>query len=187
MTCIAAIKTEDRIYLGSDKQSTLWGMPSNLAGAKIFEKGGFLFGITGTVRFLDLLQHSLTIPKHDPDIDIHVYMVTTFANAIRGCLRDAGALTKKDEVETTPGYAIIVYQGRLFTLYADCAVSEYDRPYAAIGSGGEIAFGSLCTTEDYDIPQKERLQLALESAVRHNIYCCAPFDFLEQSIPEEKS
>lgn len=187
MTVIAAIKTEDRIYLGSDKQATLWNMPSNLAGAKIFEKGGILFGITGTVRFLDLLQHSLTIPKHDPDIDVHAYMVTKFADAIRTCLRNANALEKKDEVETTPGYAIIAYRGRLLTIYADCGVSEYDRPYAAIGSGGEIALGSLCTTETYDIPPKERLELALESAARHNIYCSSPFDFLEQAIPEDKS
>jgi len=159
-------------------------MPNNIAGAKIFAKGSFLFGITGTVRFLDLLRYSLVIPKHDPDIDVHVYMVTTFANAIRKCLRDAGVLQKKDEVETTPGAAIMVYRGRIFTLQSDCAISEYDRPYTAIGSGAELALGSLCTTELYDILPKERLTLALKSAVRHNIYCSAPFDFLEQSNPE---
>lgn len=66
---------------------------------------------------------------------------------------------------------ILAFEDKVFEIGGDGSVIEID-DYTAIGSGAEIALGSLNTTEDLD--PIERITKAIEASCKTNLYVNYP-------------
>lgn len=118
-----------------------------------------------------VLAHALnvTLPA---ELDVFAFMVTTFIDAVRGCLKSSGFATKANEQEAG-GTFLVAFRDRLFTVFSDYQVEEAQCGYASCGSGDMIALGALHATRGQ--PAAERVTAALEAAEAHSAGVIRPF------------
>lgn len=176
MTCIVGYiepKTKD-IYMGADSASVGGYFSTPSACGKVFINGGMIFGFTSSWRMGQLLEHSLKIPEHRENVDIKKYMVTTFIDAVRQCLKDGGFARKNNE-EESGGTFLVGYRGRLFQVEDDYQVNEMLEPYDACGCGYAFALGSMFTAAK-STPPRVRVHKALEAAAMFSAGVRPPFN-----------
>jgi ATP-dependent protease HslVU (ClpYQ) peptidase subunit len=175
MTCVVALKQGDTIYMGCDSAGVGgWYSRQNRADPKIYRVGKSLIGFTTSFRMGQLLGHSLTLPEHHTDVAIEKWMVTSFVDAVRSCLKNGGFATKDKEVETG-GDFLVAYQGRLFEIETDYQVAERDEPYSAVGCGKDLALGALFASEHLAKNPRKRIELALKAASTFSAGVYPPF------------
>ena len=173
MTCVAGLIDKGKIYMGADSA----GVNSNFnlsvrSDQKVFIKDDFVMGFTTSFRMGQLLQYNLQLSARAESLDIFEYMVTSFVEAVRECLKDGGFAEKKDEKEKA-GTFLVGYQGRLFCIESDYQVEETVLPYAAVGSGSDIALGALFANGH--LRPEERILQALEAAEQFSAGVRQPF------------
>ena len=96
MTCIVGLVHEGVVYIGGDSAG-VGGMSLTVrADEKVFQNGEFLMGFTTSFRMGQLLRYSLKPPRRHPDDEINQFMVVTFTNAVRECLKAGGWASKKE-------------------------------------------------------------------------------------------
>lgn len=168
MTVIAAIVKGKDVYIGGDTAGThldSWLQQTGLE-PKVWRNGEVVFGGCGSFRIMQLLRHKMILPAVPDDTDELEYLVGDFVDAMRNALMEGGALTVWDETSTEEmdesGY-IVALRGRIFEVYSDFGVGEFQDGFCAIGCGRQFALGSLYSTTKI-IKPKERLRLALEAA-----------------------
>lgn len=116
------------------------------------------------------------MPLRDPEIPIDRFMVTTFVDAVRKCLKDGGYAKRENEVERG-GTFLVAYANEIFEVYDDYQVGRTRVPYAAVGCGFDLALGSLYTTGQVDpVPAAQhRVTLALQAAETFSAGVRGPF------------
>ena len=87
---------------------------------------------------------------------------------VRGELSD-GMILAEDEVDLGTDHAGIMVLGHNID------------GYAAVGSGAELALGSLHTSSSFDLTPKQRVKAALHAAARYNPFVGAPFTIRTQA------
>lgn len=172
MTCIVGLVDQDTIYMGGDSAASDLYRILPVTQPKVFIRENIIFGYTSSFRMGQLLEHTLIIPRHDPSVADMSYLVGTFIDAVRRCLRDGGYLSKSNEVEAG-GQFLIGYRKKLYTIHTDLSVIESGYPYASIGSGSDVATGALYALDGS--PPIERVQRALEAAEAHVPTVWRPF------------
>lgn len=177
MTCIAGVVAGGEAWIGGDSAGIDGWSVTLRADEKVFVKSKMLIGFCGSFRLRDLIRYSFEIPKHARKVPVEEYMATTFVTALRKCLSEGGHTEKKDNVEGFEGSILIAYRGRLFEIEGDFNVGEPRLPFHAIGSGDDVAFGSLFATKKE--PAKRRLTVALSAAVERNAGVRRPFTILQ--------
>lgn len=187
MTCIVGITDGTDVWLGADNShSDNSGSEFLNKHPKIWMRGDMVMGVSGSLRIAQLLQYALECPPIKPDEDIYTYMVTTFADSMRGCLRNAGHLQVNDSVEQIGDSRILVgAKGHLFNFACDCGFVEPPESYTAIGCGAPEALGTLYAlwamppySTGADKWYRGILQSALECSARFNTAVRAPFHFI---------
>jgi ATP-dependent protease HslVU (ClpYQ) peptidase subunit len=172
LTAIAGfIHTDGRVWIGGDSAGSCGPDLTLRADPKIFRNGDFLFGFTSSFRMGQVLRYKFQPPERH-DQEIFSYMVTTFVDAVRACLKEAGMASKDKEVESG-GTFLIGYQGRLFLIDGDYQVEEPLDGYDACGSGHALARGALFAT--HGMEPAARITVALQAAERHNCMVRGPF------------
>jgi len=166
MTCIVGLEHEGTIYIGGDSCTSCGQMYTATYQNKVFDvetrDDKFLIGITGTVRGADILTYSFNPTRRNKDDSDDKYMKTTVAETARQAFNSCGHASNKDGIDQNYGEYLIGYNGHLYVMASDyCIMSCPDGN--AIGSGGEVALGSLWTTRDWKDPKK-RIMAALEAA-----------------------
>ncbi len=172
MTCIVGLVDNGKVYVGGDSAGVAGWNLTVRADQKVFKNGSMIMGFTSSFRMGQLLRHAFTVPDHDPRTDIDKYMVTTFINAVRQCLKDGGMASKSNEVEQG-GCFLVGYRGQLFEIDSDYQVGKPIDGFAAVGCGAQVAHGALYATSELD-PRK-RVLLALEAAERFSAGVRGPF------------
>jgi hypothetical protein len=142
------------------------------ADAKVFRNGPMLFGFTSSFRMGQLLRYALTVPDHDPRVDIDKFMATTFINAVRACLKENGFAERRNEAESG-GQFLVGYRSRLFYVGDDYQVGEAADGFNAVGCGHDIAKGALAVTAH--LAGRDRVLAALGAAERYSAGVRAPF------------
>lgn len=181
MTCIVGLKTEDGILLGGDR-ATVWGDHLRIQNEpKVYKKGDFIFGGAGWVSIIQLMPYTMVFPEFEEDLGETptAYMVNKFIPQLQKVIDECGRLIVKDGKEECECDFIVGFKGHLFNIGADFSLFEPAEDYIAIGTGGDYAEASLYTSEDFGLPPKLRLELALESASKFNNGVAPPFDFEE--------
>ncbi len=191
MTCIVGLIDDGRIYMGGDSAGVSNTSLSIRADHKVFIKDDFIMGFTTSFRMGQLLQYKLRIPNHPKAFDTFEYMVSSFVEAVRKCLKDGGFAEKKDEQEKA-GTFLVGYQGRLFHIHSDYQVGETLLPFAATGCGEDLALGALFANAH--LKPKERILQALEAGEQFSTGIRRPFlikelksSTLETSKTDDKS
>lgn len=182
MTVIAGLVHEGQVYLGADSATAVGGRVFTDPSPKIFtHRNGMLIGTAGNVRAGDILQFEFSPPPRNEDQGLDEYMRWTFPKAVRETFGEHTHVPTTHGFEDAQLHALIGWRGALYELHCDYSVTRSAEPYAAVGSGGELALAVLHVTPE--LPPEERLQRALQAAAHYNAYCRPPFAFLTSAAP----
>ena len=179
MTAVAGVVHEGRVHLAADSAGISGWALTVRSDTKVFRNGPYVMGFTDSFRMGQLLRYSLTLPE--PEGDLSRFMVTTFIDAVRECLKSGGYASKNNETESG-GTFLVGIRGRLFEICSDYQVGEPADGVAAVGCGFELCLGALYATRGQQSPRK-RLQTALEAAERFNAGVRGPFSFVSTTKP----
>ncbi len=188
MTVIVGIKDKNgKITLGCDSAMTGYTqheMNMSKIVYKTVKKGEkrnkIAFGICGHPGLQSFFEYTFKIPEHKGNISVPRYMNTVFEKEMRKQTKEANLVEVKNETaRIVYSYIMIAYQGQLFKMDSRYFIGEYKDNYIATGSGEEHAYGSLYSTEKFDITSKERVKLALEAACKYIPSCAKPLKIRE--------
>lgn len=187
MTCIVScVNDRGDIYMAADSAGVAGDSIMRRKDPKLFIKDGFIIGFTDSFRMGQLLHHFLNIPKQEPGVDLFEYMVVVFVEELRSLFLEGGYLSK-DQERDVGGTFLVGHAGRLFCIQSDFQVEETIYPYAAIGSGTDLALGSLHTTNvlktRYNLTAEYRVRLALTAAAEFSASVASPFLMLQLPQP----
>jgi len=173
MTCVVGLEVDGKVYIGGDSASASgWDIKATRL-RKVFKLNGFLIGYTTSFRMGQLLEHQLDIDlQKDTQKDLE-YMITTFIEAVRNCLKDGGFAKVENEQETG-GQFLVGYRGIVYCIEQDFQVNTSIDGFDAVGCGAHYALGSLWATQDLSNPE-ERVLKALEVAGHFSNGVCPPY------------
>jgi len=184
MTCIVGYldKKNDCVWIGGDISASNGYNQYAVRPPKVFRNEVFknvIMGSTSTFRHIDLLKYAADlfneVDFYKKTVIDHKYMVTVFIPKIIALFKD-GLVSHN---ETNRGANFIVGAGnQLFEIQEDYSVLIPGFGFTAVGSGYEVAMGSLLTTKDMDMSVPDKIKIALESAAS---YCCGvqkPFQII---------
>lgn len=176
MTCIVAVPDgEGGVVVGGDSAAVGGWYLRTRADAKVFERGPFVMGFTTSFRMGQVLRYQLDVPPQMDDQDDAEFMSTTFVDAVRSCLDEAGWRKKENDREEG-GTFLVGYRGTVYEVQADFQVGSYLSGVGACGCGREAALGALHATEGR--PPAERVRTALEAAEALSAGVRRPFNFV---------
>ncbi len=145
MTCVVSYvdKKKRTMWMAADTLCSDGYIGYDRKEPKIFETGSYLIGFAGNPRYMQILKYANGFPI--PMGDLHRFMCLEFSAHVAKICDDMGHLKKKEEILKVPGYSTlhILVGGRSFSMYSDFQIEETAYPYAAIGSGTEVAMGAL--------------------------------------------
>lgn len=174
MTVIVGLAQKNRVYLGGDSAGVSGLQLTVRADPKVFRNGPYVMGFTTSFRMGQLLRYSFQ-PPH-PTGDLHHFMVTTWTNDLRACLKEGG-WARKDSEQEQAGTFLVGVQGRLFSVWDDYQVAEHADGYAAVGCGDELALGALHATARLGLTPRARLTAALAAADHHSAGVTGPYTY----------
>lgn len=163
MTVIAGVVERGRVWLAADSQATGGWDAHMRVEPKVYIKGPMVLGAAGSPREGQLIQHQMKLPDLPAGADLHEWMVLHFVEAMRSCLKQAGAMKISDSVERTTSTWLVGIRGRLFAIHSDLQVSERVDGFDAVGCGMDHALGALYVTKG---SAGRRLDLAVNAAAR---------------------
>jgi ATP-dependent protease HslVU (ClpYQ) peptidase subunit len=170
MTAIVGLVHDSKVYIGGDSAGVS-GFSINIRrDPKVFRNGPYVLGFTSSFRMGQLLHHAFVPPEPSGDLD--KFMVTTWVDALRDCLKTGGWATKENEQESG-GTFLVGINGRLFEVASDYQVGEPADGFAAIGCGYDLALGAMYATIGQ--APKRRIRTALEAAERYSAGVQGPF------------
>lgn len=182
MTCIAGLIHGGAVHLGGDSAGCSGWDITVRADPKVFTAGPYVLGFTSSFRMGQLLRYTFTPPARKGR-DLHRYMCTAFADALRTCLKDGG-WAKKDSEREEGGQFLVGAAGRLFVIGSDYQVGEPADSYAAVGCGAQIAHGALYATAAAPLGPHDRLNIALSAAERFSSGVRGPFTLVSTAKKE---
>lgn len=170
MTCIVGLKTDEAIYIGGDgRVSRGWSGIDRDGAVKVFERDGIVYGASGSMRGAQVIQHALVTPRYHPDDDLLGYVAIQLTRAMRKVLKDNDAMRTDSDGEDFMGvWCAVACEGRLFEVGAWGEVFEPAHGEVALGSGKDLALGSLESTRSSDLSPEQRIMHAIVAAERHN-------------------
>lgn len=176
MSVVVAIKTDKGFMLGADKQATrgyikdkthkiftLKDCPNTIVGGV-----GYIADLQG-ISFCEHLIPEINILKDNVDTKL---MYETIYDNIVTYLKNHNRL---DKIENLKTYFIIAYKDKAWCIEPDGRVVEIE-DYYTIGSGEEVAWGSLDST--IGKTPEYRIKTAIESTSDHTIYVDNDIDIL---------
>ena len=180
MSLVVAIKDQNRIVLGSDKQGTL-GDISDHTCTKIWNVLGFegaIMGGVGSARASQIIQYSSIVDKNVVPEDITIdYVICNIAPTLLATL-EANGFNCQDEdlgMKALPNCFIFAFKDKAWIIYQDLSVAEIT-DYLAIGSGSAVARGALYATKEKN--PFERIVTAIDAAAEMTLYVDNDIDFL---------
>ena len=186
MTIIVALKDKEnnQVLLGADKQTTrgqmtykspgkLITLPLTITGDDVIEKSEMHIGLCGYAFMKTFFKYGFDIPKMNHGMDFISYLYQKFFPELRKGLTDNSLVKKKEgELDTESGM-LIVFEGEIYCIGSNFCVDIIDSDFYTMGSGCEVATGSLYTNLKYhpETDKKEIVKQAIKSAGENTIYC----------------
>lgn len=161
------------------------GSLSVLRDPKVFVRGTCLVGTASNMRILQLVGHVFVPPAHDAGHDDVQHMVVGFVGELKALLEKNGCLKRDGDCDSHEAQHLVGYRGSLYCVDSDFQAHRVACGFAAVGSGADIALGSLHTTARLRMPPKDRVMVALRAAEAHNAHVRRPFHIV-RFPPSEK-
>lgn len=185
MTCIIGVidKEDNSVWIGGDSLGSNGHTKSVELQPKVFrrrESEDVAIGSTSSFRHIDLLRYGgdlfseVTHPDHESIVmDVIPKMTALFNEGIG------------DDGSGVKGANLIIGIGnKLYEVQDDYSVLEPAMGFCSVGSGEEVAMGSLITTSKLDIPTSKRIALALEAAEKYCYSVQRPFTIINTKSNE---
>lgn len=182
MSCIVALSSFGKIYMGSDKCISYGDEQRNYESSKIFIRGNYLIGAVGSPRPFQVLINYWKPPAKE-------YKIT---ESIKNILLKYGCITQnEDQIEIMPMSLIIAHYDSIFEISSDFQKNYYSDNYSSIGCGRPYALASLYTTNKLDLikdntfedKQVERVITALKCSEYFCMGIRRPFDLYSNEKP----
>lgn len=161
MTCIVGIKTKDNVFIGGDTFASNGFTGRQTLRPKVFKKDGFLYGVCGSFRIIQLLEFTYNTPKRNIGETTNDYIYGKISEDVRSVLKNGGDVITKDGIDKMQGDFLFAYDNRLFIMQSDFSILETVSNYAATGSGEYHAEASLYSTEGIIKDPRERIKKAI--------------------------
>lgn len=178
MTCIVAIKNNNKVYLAGDAAATSGHTKVVRKDPKVFKNGRFLLGFCGSFRFGQLMRFTFKPPRKPAEMDDLEFICTRFIPRMQECISEHGYSLS----EESDSSLVVGFNGELYVIESDCQVELIDSPFVAIGSGRELAIGALETMYLLQAAKhmhvREVLTTALSVASIHNNTVSPPYTIL---------
>jgi len=166
MTCVVGLSHKRTVYIGADSLGCSGDFTILRSDRKVFRNGPYTMGICGSYRMGNVLQH-YTLPEPPMRNGVFRFMCCEFVDAVREAFARAGIRKKENEVEQ--GHSFVVGFGcNLFFVDGDFQVGVNSSGFIAIGSGLEIATGSLWATRKLKMKPEQRIREAILAAAEFN-------------------
>lgn len=170
MTCVVGVRGKSGVLLAGDSMlSSTWGN-RKMQNSKVHALSEVVaMAYCGSARLGNILSFH-TEDLYDPPLgrDEHRWAVKTFIPYLRGLAEEHGHLHIHHNVEHLGQSAfLLAVRGRLFTVDGDLQVAEHGLPYDALGSGEDVAIGSLHSQlgDDPNPVADERLEEVASAAI----------------------
>ena len=189
LTCISGIVSDGTVYIGGDSAGISGDSLRYRKDSKVFTLGTktsvkMVVGFTTSFRMGQLINYGFELPVHPAGMDDMEYMCTSFIDAIRDRFREGGWLERRNDMECG-GTFLVGYKGKLYYIGSDFQVGESMNGFDSVGSGREIAIGSLHILNPMDnFTPEEKIIKSLEAAATYNSAVCAPFKVV--CVPSKK-
>ena len=165
--------------MGGDSFCGSVHMAETMVGTKVAKRGDWLFGVGGSSRVANLMEHVFKWPKAPRALGEGD--AVRLARAIERLLGKDEFSHETDKEDGQKGLAaemMISARGRVYIVASDLAVFRSSHGYMAIGCGAPYALGALAALP-VTIPAKDRALAALEAAGRHSSGVRGPFHVVE--------
>jgi ATP-dependent protease HslVU (ClpYQ) peptidase subunit len=146
MTTIIGVEYANRcVVLGDSRivgDSKIYSHPDMV---KVVTNGNFIIGAAGDVRALQVILHTWKPPvavAKDKE-NIFQFMISKVVPSLKQQLNNYGLLDTKSPDKDFELYVLIAFNGNIFEIDSDFAVSRSDSGYYGIGTGGDYALGAL--------------------------------------------
>ena len=176
MTVGVGVVEDGVVYLGYDSMTSNNWIAHNSVTKRPIQKGEMTILVSGSSRAAQLMQYRFDPPEQHKAMSDEEYMVMNVVDEIRRVFHEGGHASVENEQESSGAEMLIGYHGHLYIVQTDFQVLETHDDYAAIGSGQEVALGSLHSTTSAS--PKKRLRLALEAAAYHTPFVRGPFQIV---------
>lgn len=164
MTAIVGFTNGKTVWIGGDS-AVSDGEDFVLLGRdeKVFKTGKLIIGCSGDVRAIQIIRYNWQpppLPKSRKQLTR--YMCSTFVKSLRKAIEEG----YKEQASVCFSILVGVW-GRIFEVSDDYSVVEPIDSVAAVGSGRDIAIGSLLTSSPKAKPET-RIAKALSAAATRN-------------------
>jgi ATP-dependent protease HslVU (ClpYQ) peptidase subunit len=175
MTCIAVVRDNinNKIWMAGDRGVSDDNSISVCSSPKIWKKEGYLFGYAGSMDG-DRIKHLFVPPEFEGRGSIDKFMYSKFLKALRKFYEEWWV-----DVSPSSDFGMIIcVRGKIYEHNAsDMSLTQYEQDYLAMGSGGDLALGSLYSTQKQKDARK-RAVTAVNAAITHSMSCKGPIDIL---------
>lgn len=185
MTCIVGVQDRKKLFIGGDSALTSGDLSQRSYGEdKVFQTGSVLFGVCGLPKVITALRDVLEVPSHPRGLDDRKFISKILIPAIKACLWETGCSNAKEEAggeregEFFEGAFLMGYKGKLYRVESNFQTITSAYGFDAVGSGEDIAIGSLHASVKEKDAKKRCLQ-ALEASAINNAGVRPPFVVLE--------
>lgn len=176
MTCIVGVIGNKQVILAADslastahtKEEVLTPKLISLETTEIIDnhmlnpvKIGI--GYTSSFRMGDILTYNFSPPKIQKNQPLTEYMVKEFIPELIDCF-DKHSFTRSVNAVKEGGCFLVAIKERLFIVQTDFSVLEPTTGYSAVGSGSDLALGSLHTSAMLIQDAKQAAELAVKAA-----------------------
>lgn len=176
MTCIVGVAKEGTVWLGGDRAAVDGSLSRTIIGdPKVFMRGELGMGVCGSPKVMDALAHVIDVPVQRSG-SARSFLVGTLVPALREGLKRLDCTSEEAGHGTCfRGAVLLAYRGEVYTMEMNFQLIRGSRGYASVGSGAELALGSLAETWRLDSPRR-RVMAALKAASDGNAGVAPPFD-----------
>lgn len=175
MTCIAVVRdsVNNKIWIAGDRGVSDESTINICSSPKVWKKEGYLFGYAGSMDG-DRVKHLFVPPTFEGRGNVDAFMYSKFLKSLRKFYEEWWV----DTSSSSDFSMIICTRGKIYEHNsADMSLTQYEQDYLSIGSGADLALGSLYSTQKQKDARK-RAVLAVNAAITHSVSCKGPIDIL---------
>lgn len=188
MTIAIALKDlkNNQIILGVDKQATC-GQIIHKTKDKLIELpidviDGYgetvdteilHIALSGNLYLGSFLSHGFIIPPLDEQQNFMDYLYQDFLPSLKQILQEDNLIAIDNNISDMESSFIMVFKDQIYNVNYRFGIDVLEQDYIVIGSGTQMAIGSLYTNLNYhtDISYKEIVKQAIETCGENTIYC----------------
>ena len=174
MTTIVTTKANNYAVMVADSGITSDLMHPDMD--KIVQNGTWLIGVVGEDRVCDVIQYTVKYPKvpqtlvGKPQKDWYAWLVTKVIPEMLTAIQQSNLHNKDANTILGDSSVLLVTHGNAFLITESLGVGLAE-PYWAIGSGGQLAMGSLAEKNfalEWKVKHAELAKAAVNVAQKHD-------------------